>query len=259
MLSLFDTHTHLDQDEFAEDRPEVIRRAREAGVERILVVGISADSSEAAVALAQQHPGVFAAVGIHPNYAAQARPEDWQRVLKLLDHPRVVALGETGLDRHWDFTPFELQQEYFRRHLELSQQTGLPVVIHSRDCDQDILQALHQAARSGPLRGVMHSFSSSWDVARECLQMGLYIGFAGMVTFKRNEALRAVAAQVPADRLLVETDSPYLAPVPKRGKRNEPAYVVHTAQCLAQVRGLELEQLAQLTTENASRLFARAE
>ncbi len=259
MLSLFDTHTHLDQDEFAEDRPEVIRRAREAGVERILVVGISAESSEAAVALAQQHPGVFAAVGIHPNYAAQARPGDWQRVLKLLDHPRVVALGETGLDRHWDFTPFELQQEYFRRHLELSRQTGLPVVIHSRDCDQDILQALHQAAQSGPLRGVMHSFSSSWDVARECLQMGLYIGFAGMVTFKRNEALRAVAAQVPADRLLVETDSPYLAPVPKRGKRNEPAYVVHTAQCLAQVRGLELEQLARLTTENALRLFGRAE
>ncbi len=259
MLSLFDTHTHLDQDEFADDRHEVLHRAREAGVERILVVGITASSSEVAVALAERHPGVFAAVGIHPNYAAQAQPDDWQRVCRLVDHPRVVALGETGLDRHWDFTPFELQQEYFRRHVELARQTGLPLVVHSRDCDQEMQSFLAQELARGPFAAVMHSFCSPWEVAQQYLAWGFYLGFAGMVTFKRNDALRAVAAQVPEDRLLVETDSPYLAPVPKRGKRNEPAWVVHTAECLAQVRKLPLEHLARLTTENALRMFPRAE
>ncbi len=258
MFELFDTHTHLDQEEFHEDREAVLARARQAGVNRILVVGISASSSCQAVALAEQHPEVFAAVGIHPNYAAGAQEGDWEQVLRLVEHPKVVAIGETGLDRHWDFTPFELQVEYFRRHLELARRTGLPVVVHSRECDQEMLEEMGRAMEQGPVRGVMHSFCSPPEVAQQYLQWGLYLGFTGMVTYRRNEWLRRLVAQVPEDRLLVETDSPYLAPVPHRGKRNEPAWVAEVAACVAQARQVSLEHLAQQTTQNALRLFDKA-
>jgi TatD DNase family protein len=253
---LFDTHTHLDQPEFDADRDDVVRRARdEAGVACILSVGITAESSRAACALAARYDGLYAAVGIQPNYAAQAAAGDWDRVLALLGTPGVVALGETGLDRYWDYTPFEVQQDYFDRHLRLAQQTGLPVVIHTRDCDDDVLTMLREAARRGPLRGVMHSFTGRAETAAECVGLGLYISFAGMVTYKKSDALRQVAAQVPSDRILIETDSPYLAPHPLRGRRNEPAYLVHTARVLAEVRGTSLEDFARQTTANALRLF----
>ncbi len=255
MPEYFDTHAHLDQAEFDEDRQQVLERARAAGVTSILAVGITADSSEATLKLASATEGMYAAVGIHPNYAGQAEPGDWDRVLALVGQPKVVALGETGLDRYWDYTPFEVQQDYFDRHLRLSQQTGLPVVIHSRDCDEDILAMLREAARRGPLRGILHSFSSTTQTAAECLSLGLHISFAGMATFRKSDALREVAKSIPADRILIETDSPYLSPHPLRGKRNEPANVVHTAACLAEVRGQSVEEFAALTTANARRLF----
>jgi TatD DNase family protein len=255
MPHLFDTHAHLDQEEFDADRPEMIARARQAGVMTIMAVGATAASSEACVALAAAEEGVFAAVGIQPNYCAQAAAEDWQRVLELVGRPRVVALGETGLDRYWDYTPFDVQQDYFDRHLRLSQQTGLPFIVHTRESDADVLAMLREAWARGPLAGVMHSFTGSRETAAECLELGLYISFAGMVTFKKSDTLREVAKTIPGDRILIETDSPYLSPHPLRGKRNEPAHLVHTAECLARERGQSLDEFAAQTTANARRLF----
>jgi len=255
-VELFDTHAHLDQPEFDADRTEVIERARAVGVTNIVAIGTTAATSAVCVALAGQYPGVVAAVGMQPNYLSEAQPGDWDRVVELADQPGVVAIGETGLDRHWDFTPFELQQEYFDRHLRLAQERGLPFVVHMRDCDDDILAMLRAARARGPLRGVMHSFTGGQAMADECVAMGLYLSFAGMVTYRKSDALRAVAASVPADRILIETDAPYLSPEPVRGtKRNEPAHVRHTAARLAEVRGEALEVFAAQTTANARRLF----
>jgi TatD DNase family protein len=256
-VRLIDTHAHLDQEEFDADRDEVIGRAVAAGVDAIVAVGTTADTSAAAVALAATHSSVWAAVGIQPNYAAQALPGDWDRVVELAGRPKVVALGETGLDRYWDYSPLAVQEDYFDRHLRLSQERGLPFVVHTRDSDAEVLAMLRVARQRGPLRGVMHSFTGTAQTAAECVELGLSISFAGMLTFKKSHDLRQVAAGVPAERLLVETDSPYLSPHPLRGKRNEPAHLVHTAATLAEVRGLSLDELAELTTANARALFER--
>ncbi len=255
-MPLVDTHAHLDQEEFDADRDAVIERATAAGVEAIIAVGVTAESSAAVVELAARYPAVFAAVGIHPNYAAQAEPGDWGRVVELSGAPKVVALGETGLDRYRDYTPLEVQKDYFGRHVRLSQERDLPFIVHTRDSDADVLELLREARRRGPLRGVMHSFTGTVETAAECVaDLGLYISFAGMVTFKKSDALRAVAATIPAERILVETDSPYLSPDPLRGRRNEPAHVVHTATRLAEVRSQSVEEFFELTTSNARRLF----
>ena len=255
-MQLFDTHAHLDQPEFADDRAAVIARAREAGVTNMIAVGISADTGAASIEVARQFEGVFAAVGMQPNYIAESKPGDWDRVVALLDQAKIVAIGETGLDRHWDFTPFDVQQDYFDRHIRLSQERGLPFIVHIRDCDEDILIMLREAHRRGPLNGVMHSFTGSPAMCEECVAMGLYISFAGMVTFKKSDELRAIAEKVPDDRILIETDSPYLTPEPVRKiKRNEPGHVRFTAGCLAEVRGTTLEAFADLTSTNAKRLF----
>jgi TatD DNase family protein len=255
MIQLIDTHAHLDDEQFAAELPAVIERARAAGVSAIVAIGTTAASSAAVVKLAAEHPTVCAAVGIQPNHVAEAGPGDWDQIVALAGRPKVVALGETGLDRYWDYAPLPLQQDYFDRHLRLSQELGLPFVVHTRESDADVLAMLREAAARGPLRGVMHSFTGTAETAAECVGLGLHISFAGMVTFKKSTELRTVAATIPADRLLVETDSPYLSPHPLRGKRNEPAYVVHTAACLAETRGVPLDTLAAETTANARRLF----
>ena len=255
MPQLFDTHAHLDQEEFDADRAEVLARARETGVTTILAVGVTAASSAACVALAAANEGLLAAVGIQPNYCAQAAEGDWQRVVELAGAPRVAALGETGLDRYWDYSPLAVQQDYFDRHLRLSQQTGLPFIVHTRESDADVLAMLREARARGPLSGVMHSFTGSRETAAECVELGLYVSFAGMVTFKKSDALREVARSIPAERILIETDSPYLSPHPLRGKRNEPARLIHTAECLARERGVSLDDFAAQTTANARRLF----
>ena len=256
MIALFDTHAHLDQADFDVDRAEVVERARAAGVTTMLAVGTTAASSRTCIEIASAYEGVYAAVAIHPNYLAEAAPDDWATIEQLASAPRVVAIGETGLDRHWDFTPFEVQQDYFDRHLRLSQERDLPFIVHMRDCDDDILVMLREAYARGLLRGVMHSFTGSLAMAEECLSMGLYISFAGMVTYKKSDDLRGVAAAMPADRILVETDSPYLSPEPVRKiKRNEPAHVRYTAARLAEVRGESLEDFAAQSTANARRLF----
>jgi TatD DNase family protein len=256
-----DTHCHLDQEEFDADCGEVIARARAAGVETVICPAASAASSEAVVRLANVF-GVFAAVGIHPNFTHEALPGDWASVAAMIGRPGVVAIGETGLDRHWDYAPMTLQQEYFDRHLRLSEQSGLPVIIHCREAEADMLPMLRAAAERHPrhsLVGVMHAFSGDTAFAAECLALGLFVSFAGNVTYtnKKFESLHAAARTIPADRLLIETDSPYLTPMPHRGKvsRNEPAHVIHTAEFLARLRGETVEQLAAATTANARRLF----
>lgn len=254
--ALIDTHAHLDDPQFAADLPAVIERAAAAGIRSIVTVATGAPSSAASVALAARFD-LAASVGIHPNHVAEAAPDAWDQVLQLVAAPRVVAVGETGLDRHWDYTPFAQQQEFFARHLELGHQHQLAVVIHCREADADLLPMLRDHFdRHGPLRGVLHSFCGDAAMATACLAMGLHLSFAGMLTYKNAQQLRTVAAGLPLDRLLVETDSPYLAPVPLRGKRNEPANVTHTAACLAQVLGVELGVLAEQTTRSARALFA---
>lgn len=251
----FDTHAHLQEPEFDADRDAVLTRARAAGVEAFLCVGITAASSAAAVRLAQSHPDVYAAVGIQPNYTAEAGPDDWQQIVALAEHPRVVAIGETGLDRHWDYAPIAQQCDYFARHIALARQRDLPLVIHCREAAGDLLPMLREAAAAGPLRAVMHSFSEEAAVAAEVLALGLYVSFAGAVTYtnKKFAPLREVAKSMPGDRLLIETDSPYLTPQPLRGKqsRNEPAWIVHTAECLAALRGVPPAEFAAQSTRNA--------
>lgn len=254
-MQLVDTHAHLDDEQFTGHEAEVLERARRAGVVQVIAIGITVASSRRCVALARGYAGVFASVGIHPNSAAEAHPGDWGQIEELAGEPGVVAIGETGLDRYRDHTPFEVQRDCFLRHIELSRRSGRPFVVHCRDAEADVLACLREAAVGGPLRGVMHSFTGSAETAQACLDLGLYCSFAGMVTFKKAAQLREVAAGIPLELLLVETDSPYLSPEPFRGKPNEPARVVHTAACLAELHALTLEQFAKKTTENARRLF----
>jgi TatD DNase family protein len=253
---LFDTHTHLDQPEFDQIRDAVVERAKTAGVEALVAVGTTAEASRRCVELAGRYAGVFAAVGIQPNYVAEAAADDWAEIERISTAPGVVAIGETGLDRHWDYTPFDQQRDYFQRHIALARRRDLPFIVHMRDCDDDILAALREALVHGPLRGVMHSFTSDAAMAAECVAMGMHISFAGMVTYKKSQALRDCAATIPDERLLIETDCPYLSPEPVRSQRpNEPALVRHTAECIANARGVTLDKLAALTTTNARALF----
>jgi TatD DNase family protein len=254
---LFDTHAHLDDERLRDDLPAVLDRAAAAGLTHVLCVATTAADSVNCIRIAGQYLMVWASAGIQPNTVAAAGPGDWDEVVRLAGAPRVVALGETGLDRHWDDTPFAQQEDYFARHLALARRLGLPVVIHCREAEADVVRMLRaDYDRHGPVRGVMHSFTGDWPTAEACLAMGLYVSFAGMVTYKNAGDLRAVAARVPAERLLVETDSPYLAPVPVRGKRNEPAFVAHTAAALAAGRGVPADELAGQMTRNALALFA---
>ncbi|AMV28109.1 putative deoxyribonuclease YcfH [Gemmata sp. SH-PL17] len=253
---LIDTHTHLFDDRFRKDLPTVLERATAAGVERVICLGIDLESSLAAVEIANTYPLVVAAVGIQPNHVAEAKVGDWEAIVKLAgSDPRVVAIGETGLDRYWDRAPFPVQEDYFARHIQLARDLRKPFVIHCRDAEADVVKALRGQEANGPLRAVMHSFSGDAATARECLEMGLYISFAGMVTYPTAQNLRDIAKDVPLDRLLVETDCPYLAPQPVRGKRNEPSYVAHTAALLAQVKGVSIAEIEEHTTRNAKTLF----
>lgn len=255
-LAWIDTHAHLDEEAFGGELEPVLARARQAGVRAILTIGTTAASSVESVEIARRWPQVFAAVGIQPNYGAEASSADWDQIVALVSEPEVRAIGETGLDAYWDYTPMDVQRALFDRHLRLSQETGLPFIVHMRDCSAETVKMLQAARTRGPLRGVMHSFTGDLTTARQCLDLGLYISFAGMVTFRKSGELRETACQIPADRIVIETDSPYLTPHPHRGRRpNEPAMVVHTGRCLAEVRGVSIDEFAAQTTANARRLF----
>ncbi len=255
---LFDTHAHLADEQLLGDVAGVVERALAAGVTRILAVGTTAANSQQCLDLARRYAGFSSSAGIHPNHAGEAQPGAWDEVVRLASDANVLALGETGLDLYWKDTPLAVQQDYFDRHIRLSQQTGLPLIIHMRETAAEILAMLREARQRGPLRGVMHSFTGTAEQAADFLALGLYISFAGMVTFKKSDDLRAVAKTVPADRILVETDSPYLSPEPFRGQRpNEPARVVHTSRRLAEVRGVPEHEFAAQVFANALALFDR--
>ena len=254
---LIDTHTHLNDERFAGKIDDVLGRAAAAGVGCALVVGIDAATSAQAVELARDHESLFAVVGIQPNSLADTKPGEWEQILELAGGDRVVGIGESGLDWYWKVAPMPLQRDFFVRHLTLAAQLDRPIVIHCRDAQADTLDVLSRYCdqQGRPVVGVMHSFVGDTEMAHRCLELGLHLSFAGMVTFKKNQPLRDVAAEVPLDRLLIETDSPYLSPHPLRGKRNEPAHLVHTAACLAEVRGITPQELAAATTRNAIRVF----
>ncbi|MDA0659653.1 MAG: TatD family hydrolase [Planctomycetota bacterium] len=255
-IQLIDTHAHLADESLFPDLYDVLQRAAGVGVVQMVAVGTTLSNSRICLELAKRHPQLYASVGIHPNYCTAAGPTDWEQIVELSTLPRVVALGETGLDCYWQDVPLDLQRDYFERHLALSRVTGLPVIIHMRESGPQILQVLADAARIAPVKGVMHSFSGDRALADACLDLGLYISFSGMLTFKKSVGLREIAACIPDDRILIETDCPYLSPEPIRGKHpNEPARVRHTAQCLADARGVSVDTLAQITTSNARTLF----
>lgn len=264
-MEFCDTHLHLDDDQFVPDRTGVINRAADAGVRSLIAVATTAASSRATLALADHFHQVLAAVGIQPNYTQEATDDDWNRIIDWLAHPKTVAIGETGLDYYWDFAPISLQRDWFIRHIEQSLATDLPIIIHMREgkhgtasdsCFHDIIATLRSVSGGAAIRGVMHSFTGTLEQALECLELGLSISFAGMLTFKNASSLREVAAALPPDRILIETDAPYLTPHPFRGRSpNEPAMLVHTAQCLADIRGISLAEIAAMTTANARAVF----
>jgi TatD DNase family protein len=253
-----DSHAHIDGPEYDTDREEVIQRARDAGVRAILTVGTGDPHSgalERAVELAEKHSDIYAAVGTHPHDARLFDDRAEERIKELTKRSRVIAWGEIGLDYHYDNSPRDVQRSVFRRQLSLARDAGLPVIIHTREAETDTIEILESEWTAAALPGIMHCFSGSLDLAESALALGFLISFAGVVTFKKADDLRAVARRVPLDRLLIETDCPYLTPVPFRGKRNEPAHVVEVARCLAGLHGMEIEELGGITTKNFARLF----
>jgi TatD DNase family protein len=252
---MVDSHAHLDFSNFDRDREEVLQRAEDQGLKLIVNVGFDLLSSKESVMLAGQHPFVYAAVGIHPHDAAKA-PSNYLRELEEIAHyPKVVALGEMGLDFYRDRSPRPVQRDVFRRQLRLAKKVNLPVIIHDRDAHEEVLKILEEEGLPAP-GGVMHCFSGELELARKFLKLGLYISIAGPVTYSRNNKLSEVAAAVPLERLLIETDAPFLTPGPLRGKRNEPAYVVFVAEKVAALRGISVESLGRNCLENARRLFS---
>lgn len=261
-----DSHAHVDGPEFDADRNDVIRRARDAGVSLILNIGTGDPHSgalERAVELAESHArsanfpalSIYTAVGTHPHDARLYDDKAEQIIVELTKRPGVIAWGEIGLDFHYDNSPRDVQMEVFRRQLRLACDARLPVIIHTREAEPETIEILRSEWGGSNLLGIMHCFSGSQDLAQKAIELGLSISFSGIVTFKQAEDLRAIAKQVPLDRLLIETDCPYLTPIPFRGKRNEPAYVVEVGRCLAELRGLSVEEIGRITSENFAKLF----
>jgi len=255
-VKLVDSHCHLDDKQFAADRDAVIDRARAAGVERLMAIGTGdgPPDLETAVRLADAFPFFYATVGVHPHDASKAVDESFDRLRDLLAHPKVLALGEIGLDYHYDFSPRDTQRAVFVRQIELAREAGIPIVIHTREAWTDTLQILRENYSGA---GIFHCFTGGPAEAREALDLGFHLSFGGVLTFPKAEPVREAARLTPQDRLLVETDAPYLAPVPHRGKRNEPAFLVDTVRKLAEIRGTSPEELAAVTTRNFERLCLR--
>ncbi len=250
----FDSHAHLDDRKYNQDRHQTLIRARENGVSLIINVGCNIPSSRRSVSLAGKYDFIFAAVGIHPHDAAEAGENYLEELRRLAVNPKVVAIGEMGLDYYRNLSPREIQQEMFRQQIRLAINLGKPIIVHDRDAHGDIMNILKEesAVTAG---GVLHCFSGSLEMAKECVKMGFYISIAGPVTFHNANKLQHIAVEIPLDRLLIETDAPYLTPEPHRGKRNEPAYVVHTGTRIAELRGIPVQELAAVTADNAKRLF----
>jgi TatD DNase family protein len=257
MTMLIDSHCHLDFPDFASELDDVVARAGAAGITRMVTISTRVRRFADVLAIAERFPEVYCSVGTHPHYAHEELDITAADLIARAQHPKVVALGEAGLDYHYDRSPRDAQERGFRTHIAAARETGLPLVIHSREADADTARILEEEAGQGAFPAVLHCFTGGADLARRAIALGLSISFTGILTFKNSTALRAIAADLPADRILVETDAPYLAPLPFRGKRNEPAYVVETAKILAETRGVPLDEIAQQTSENFFRLFGK--
>ncbi|MGH7827542.1 MAG: TatD family hydrolase [Candidatus Binatia bacterium] len=259
-LGLIDSHAHIQGPEYAGEIEAIVQRAGEAGVERIIVVGGAGDlsSNEAALALAESHPALYATVGMHPHDAKDVGQEELEKLEKLTANPKVIAVGETGLDFYYSHSPHNVQRNIFARFIGMARKTGLPLVVHERDAHEDVADLLRREG-AGQVRGVIHCFTGDYAAAQRYLGLGFHLSFTGIITFKNADALRDVVRRVPLERIFVETDSPYLTPVPFRGKRNEPAYVRFVAETIARVKELSLEEVAETTTRNVENLFALRE
>jgi len=254
---LVDSHCHLDFPDFQGELDSIISRAREAGLIRMVTISTRVRRHGEVRAVAERFPDVFCSVGTHPHYAREELEISAADLVARTQHPKVVAIGEAGLDYHYHNSPRDAQERGFRNHIAAARETGLPLVIHSRDADDDMARILEEEMGEGTFPAVLHCFTGSSDLARRAIALGLFISFTGIVTFKKSDELRRIAASLPADRFLIETDAPYLAPGVFRGKRNEPAYVVETAKVLAEVRGVSYAELARQTTANFFRLFQK--
>lgn len=255
-LHLIDTHAHLDYPHLYDQLDDVLARAHEAGVKQIISIGVKLSTADKPKAIAEAYDNVWCSVGIHPHEAEnEPLACDVEAILKAADHPKVVAIGEAGLDYFYDNAPRQMQADSLRAQIKVARTLDLPIIIHSRDADDDMADILEDEYQKGPYKGVLHCFSSGAELAKRAMAIGFYVSFSGILTFKSASEIQEVAKMVPADRMLVETDAPFLAPVPKRGQKNEPAYTLHTAEFLAELRGLSLEDLARITTTNAQTLF----
>lgn len=254
---LVDSHCHLDFPYFEPQRDEIVARALEAGVERIVTISTRVKQFQTVLSIAKTYEQVFCSVGTHPHNAHEELDVSSDELIRLSTHPKVVAIGEAGLDYFYDKAPRGAQEQGLRTHIAAARSTGLPLVIHARDADDDMSAILREEYGQGAFPFVLHCFSSGWKLAETGIELGGYVSFSGILTFKNAKSLRGVARRVPADRLLVETDAPYLAPVPHRGKQNEPAFVAHTAAVLADVTGVSQEEIGQITSENFFRLFSK--
>ncbi|MDB5362173.1 MAG: TatD-related deoxyribonuclease [Rhodospirillales bacterium] len=258
MSRLVDSHCHLDFEDFADERGEVIARARRAGVGTLVTICTKITEFPSIRAIAETDPDIWCTVGIHPHEAASQPDTDEAALVEYVGHPKVIGVGECGLDYHYDYAPRDRQAEVFRTHARAARRAGVPMVVHTREADADTARLLTEESDGGRLAGVLHCFTSGRELAMHGLDLGFYVSFSGIITFKSAADLREIVKAVPLDRLLVETDAPYLAPVPMRGKRNEPAFVVHTAAAIAAMKGVSAEELASITTENFHRLFTKA-
>ena len=254
---LVDSHCHLDFPDLGSELDAVVGRARAAGIGRMVTISTRVKRHDQVRGIAERFDDVFCSVGTHPHYAHEELDIGTSELVKLTEHPRVVGIGEAGLDYFRNNSPREAQEQGFRAHIAAARETRLPLVIHSRDADDDMARILEEESGKGAFPAVLHCFTGGRDLAMRAVALGHYVSFTGILTFKASDSLRAIAAELPADRLLVETDAPYLAPGPYRGKRNEPAYVVETAKVLAQTRGVSLEETARQTTDNFFRLFSK--
>ncbi|MBP2238276.1 TatD DNase family protein [Sinorhizobium kostiense] len=254
---LIDTHCHLDFPDFEPERDAIIERARDAGVSQMVTISTRVKRFETTLAIAEKYPNVFCSVGTHPHNADEELDITTEDLVRLSAHPKVVAIGEAGLDYFYDNAPREAQAEGLRRHIAAARQTGLPLVIHSRSADEDMATILTEESGKGAFPFLLHCFSSGQELARVGVELGGYVSFSGILTFPKSEELRDIAKTLPRDRIVVETDAPYLAPRPFRGKRNEPAYVAHTADVLAETIGVSRAEIDDITTENAFRIFSK--
>lgn len=250
---IFDTHAHYDSEQFNEDRNELLTGLPERNVGRIINVGASLDGCRASLALAEKYPFIYAAVGVHPDEVGQLNEETFEWLRAAARSPKVVAIGEIGLDYHWNVEPEEVQKEWFIRQLELARELDLPVNIHSRDAAQDTMDIMKEHAKG--LRGIIHCYSYSREMAEEYVKMGFHIGIGGVVTFKNSKKLKSVASSIPLERIVLETDCPYMAPIPYRGKRNNSAYIDFVAATIAALRGITKEEVIEITEQNALELF----